>query len=58
MDDRRYTNTDTPHEHLKKVIEIVTENQTIFEQLACSNLPIAEDAERALALLDGHEEAG
>lgn len=56
MDDKQDTHTNTSPEHLEKAIEVITENQTTFEQLAHSDLPIAEDAERALSLLNGDEE--
>jgi len=56
MEDRENTCTDTSPEHLEKILELIRENQLVFEELSCSNLPIAKDAERALALLDSSGE--
>ena len=51
MENRQNTPTETSRANLERVTELVAENRTVFEQLASSNLPIAEDAERALEFL-------
>jgi len=46
----------TGHKRTNKADELVQENLSTFVELAESNLPIAEDAEKAIALTDGGED--
>lgn len=55
MDTKSDLPAETPIEHLRTAVEVIAENRSVFERLAESELPVAEDAECALDLLEKSE---
>lgn len=48
--------TKTPTDPKKKAAETVEENRDLFERLADANLPISDDIDRALEIVDGGDD--
>ena len=55
---KSHANTETAAQHNERtsVEELVQSHLDTFSELADSDLPIAEDAEKAIALTDGGED--
>ena len=48
----------TPKEGDSDVVALIDENRDLFRRIAESNLPIAEEAQRALEILESTQEGG